>query len=173
MPYSFISLITVSWLQILWLPSFLLRLSVKKSAGRDNALAVSPYEFLGPLFAWFGSRDTNCLITVFSLCVYRFMPAFKTYSKIVSSDKDSIKGTYLVQIIISWKPIQITTKKLSKFTKKIIHVDDMIIHNIVKYLVQTRLRLWDLINEIEFGQDILQGCVSSYHLYIYIWFFWC
>jgi len=43
----------------------------------------------------------------------------------------------------------------------------MMIHNIVKYLVQTRLRLWELLlfsyptNEVEFGQDILQCCVSS------------
>ena len=190
-------MITVSWLQILWLPSFLLRLSVKKSAGRDNALAVSPYEFLGTLFAWFGSRDTNCLITVFSLCVYRFMPAFKTYSKIVSSNKDSTEGIYLVQIITSWKSMWTTTKKSSTFIKKIIHVDDMMIHNIIKYLVQTRLRLWDikrtnfkpescpadlfdnflawnllflyLTNEVEFGQDILQSCVSSFHLHV--WFF--
>ena len=28
--------------------------------------------------------------------------------------------------------------------KKITHVDDMMIHNLVKYLVQTRLRLWDI-----------------------------
>ena len=28
----------------------------------------------------------------------------------------------------------------SKFTKKITHIDDMMIHNLVKYLVQTRLR---------------------------------
>ena len=35
-------------------------------------------------------------------------------------------------------------KKSSKFTQKITHVDDMIIHNLVKYLVQTRLRLWDI-----------------------------
>jgi len=36
------------------------------------------------------------------------------------------------------------TKKSSKFTKKITHVDDMMIHNFVKYLVQTRLNLWDI-----------------------------
>ena len=76
-------------------------------------------------------------------------------------------------------------KKLSKFTKKISHIDDMMIHNFVKYLVQTQFRLWDikitnhldnllawnllflyLTNEVEFGQDILQGCVSSYHLHV-------
>ena len=39
--------------------------------------------------------------------------------------------------------MQTTTKILSKFTKKITHVDNMMIHNLVKYLVQTRLRLWD------------------------------
>ena len=43
-----------------------------------------------------------------------------------------------------WKLVQTTAKKLFKFTKKIIHVDDMMIHNFVKYLVQTRLRLWDI-----------------------------
>ena len=32
-------------------------------------------------------------------------------------------------------------KKSSKFTKKITHVDDMMIHNLVKYVAQTRLRL--------------------------------
>ena len=46
-------------------------------------------------------------------------------------------GTYLVQT----KPRQ---KKSSKFTKKITHVDDMMIHNLVKILVQTRLCLWDI-----------------------------
>ena len=60
-------------------------------------------------------------------------------------------------------------KKSSKFTKKITHVDDMMIHNLVKYRVQTRLRLWVflyLTNEVEFVQDILQDCVSSYHLHV-------
>ena len=95
----------------------------------------------------------------------------------------------------SWKLVQTTAKKLSKFSEKITHVDDMIIHNFVKYLVQTRLYLWDinnkfltnhlddldtflawnllflyLTNKVEFGQDILQGCVSSYHLHV--WFLW-
>ena len=54
------------------------------------------------------------------------------------------KGTYLVQTTTSWKPVQITAKKLSKFTKKITHVDDMMIYNLVKYLFQTQLRLWDI-----------------------------
>jgi hypothetical protein len=40
--------------------------------------------------------------------------------------------------------MQTTAKKSSKFTKKIIYVDDMMIHNLVKYLVQTRLRLLDI-----------------------------
>ena len=69
------------------------------------------------------------------------------------------------------------TKRSCKFTKKIIHIDDMITHNFAKYLLQTRLRLWDirillflyLTNEVEFGQDIFQDCVSSYHLHV--WFF--
>ena len=50
-------------------------------------------------------------------------------------------GIYLVETTTSRKPVQTTTKKSSKFTKKITHVDGMIIHNLVKYLVQTRLRL--------------------------------
>ena len=33
-------------------------------------------------------------------------------------------------------------KKSSKFVKKFTHIDDMMIHKLVKYLVQTRLRLW-------------------------------
>ena len=33
--------------------------------------------------------------------------------------------------------MQITVKMLSKFTKKITHIDDMMIHNFVKYFVQT------------------------------------
>ena len=39
--------------------------------------------------------------------------------------------------------MQTTAKKSSKF-KKITHIDDMMIHNFVKYLVQTRLHLWDM-----------------------------
>ena len=100
-------------------------------------------------------------------------------------------GTYLVQTTTLWKPVQTTAKKSSKFTKKITHVDDMMLYNLVKYLVQTRLCLWDikitifqarklsrwfvrnllilyLTNEVEFEKDILQNCVSSYHLYV--WF---
>jgi len=30
-------------------------------------------------------------------------------------------------------------KKSSKFTKTITHIDDMMIHNLVKYLVQTQI----------------------------------
>ena len=54
----------------------------------------------------------------------------------------------------SCKPQQ---KKLFKFTKKITHVDDMMIHNLVKYLVQTRLFLLFLYltNKVDFGQSIL------------------
>jgi hypothetical protein len=58
--------------------------------------------------------------------------------------------------------------------KKITQVDDMMIHNLVKYLVQTRLQTQSCkifcpnltLFEVEFGQDILQGCVSSYHLHM-------
>ena len=58
--------------------------------------------------------------------------------------------------------------------KKITNVDDTMIHNLVKYPVWTRLRLWNLlflylIIEVEFGQNILQDYVSSYHLNV--WFF--
>ena len=93
-------------------------------------------------------------------------------------------GTYLVQTTAfvktranhSWKPVQTMVKKSSKFIKKITHIDDIMIHNLVKYLVQTLFRLWDvkitnfyLTNEVEFGQDILHDCISSYHLHV--WFF--
>ena len=57
---------------------------------------------------------------------------------------ESKKRSYLVQTTTSWKPVQTTAKKSSKFTKKITHLDDMIIHNLVKYFVQTRLCLWDI-----------------------------
>ena len=50
-------------------------------------------------------------------------------------------GIYLVETTIFGKFVQITAKKSSKFTKKITHVDDMMIHNLVKYFVQTRLLL--------------------------------
>ena len=52
--------------------------------------------------------------------------------------------------------------------EKIAYIDDMMIHNLVKYLLQTQLRLLFLylINEVEFGHNILQGCVSSYHLHV-------
>jgi hypothetical protein len=40
-----------------------------------------------------------------------------------------------------WKPMQTTAKKSSKW-QKITHVDNMMIHNLVKYLVKTWLRLW-------------------------------
>jgi hypothetical protein len=36
---------------------------------------------------------------------------------------------------------QTTTKKLFKFIRKITHVDDMMIHNLVEYIIQTRLGL--------------------------------
>jgi len=35
--------------------------------------------------------------------------------------------------------MQTTAKKSPKFNKQITHVDDMMIHNLVKYLVQTRI----------------------------------
>ena len=53
-------------------------------------------------------------------------------------------ATYAMETSLLWKPVQTTIKKSSKFTKKITHADDMMTHDIVKYLVQTRLRLWDI-----------------------------
>ena len=53
--------------------------------------------------------------------------------------------------------------------KKITYVDDMMIHNFVNYSVQTRLEICYflyLTNEVEFGHDILQDYVSSYHLHV-------
>ena len=35
-------------------------------------------------------------------------------------------------------------KKAVQIHQKITHIDDMMIHNIVKYLVQTRLHLWNI-----------------------------
>ena len=51
---------------------------------------------------------------------------------------------YLVDIATFVKIRANHNKKLSKFTKQIKHVDDMMIHNLVKYLVQTWLCLWDI-----------------------------
>ena len=53
-------------------------------------------------------------------------------------------GTYLVQTTTSWKLVQTTAKRSSKLAKKITYVDDMMVHNFVKYLVQTQLLLWDI-----------------------------
>jgi hypothetical protein len=55
--------------------------------------------------------------------------------------------------MLLWKHMQTMTKTSSKFTQKITHVDDMMIHNLVKYLVKIRLRLWD-INITKFCQNI-------------------
>ena len=44
----------------------------------------------------------------------------------------------------SWKPAQIIPKKSQLNLPKITHVDNMMIHNLIKYLVQTRLYLWDI-----------------------------
>ena len=51
---------------------------------------------------------------------------------------------YQVQIIVFLKIRANHDKKSSKFIKKITHADDMMIHNLVKYLVQTQLCLWDI-----------------------------
>ena len=58
--------------------------------------------------------------------------------------RDIYTGTYQCKSQPPWKLVQTMTKKPSKFTKKITHVDDMMIHNLVKYLIQTRLCLWDI-----------------------------
>ena len=67
-----------------------------------------------------------------------------------------------MQTIISWKLVQITVKKSSKFTKKITHVDNMMIYNLVKYLVQTRLHLWDIkitnLKPESCPDDLLETC---------------
>ena len=52
-----------------------------------------------------------------------------------------LKGTFLVETTIFVKTYVNHDKKSSKFTKNITHVDDMITHNLVKYLVQIRLHL--------------------------------
>ena len=53
-------------------------------------------------------------------------------------------------------------KKSFKFTQKITHVDDMMIHNLVKYLVQIRLRLRDIKITIfkpeSWPDDLLEIC---------------
>ena len=58
--------------------------------------------------------------------------------------------------------MQTTAKKSSKFMKKITHIDDMMIHNLVKYLVQTRLRLLDIKITIfkpeSYPDDLLEIC---------------
>ena len=59
-------------------------------------------------------------------------------------------GTYLVETKFSWKSVETTTNKSSKFIKKITYVDDMMIHNLVKYIVQTRLRFWDILKFVIF-----------------------
>ena len=51
------------------------------------------------------------------------------------------ENTYVVQTTVFVKIRANHDKKSSKFTKKITHVDDIMIHNLVKYLVQIRLRL--------------------------------
>ena len=53
-----------------------------------------------------------------------------------------VEGTpEVIKLNFREKPVQTTTKKSSKFTRKITHVGDMMIHNLLKYLVQTRLHL--------------------------------
>ena len=53
-------------------------------------------------------------------------------------------------------------KRSSKFTKKITHLDDMMIHNFTKYFIQTRLRLWDIeitiFKQENCADDLLEIC---------------
>ena len=62
-----------------------------------------------------------------------------SFKKLARTRRLRCLGTYLVETKLSWKSVQTMTKKSSKFMKKITHVDDMMIHNLVKYLVQSRL----------------------------------
>ena len=101
-------------------------------------------------------------------------------------------GTYLVQATTWRKSVKTIVKKSSKFTKKnhtsrwydgtqpykISCPNSTSSVRYKKNKFQARkLSIWFvrnllflyLINEVEFGQDILQGCVSSYHLHM--WFF--
>ena len=58
--------------------------------------------------------------------------------------------------------MQTITKKSSKFTQKITHVDDMMIHNLVKYHIQTRIRLRDIkitnFKPKSYPDDLLEIC---------------
>ena len=96
-----------------------------------------------------------------------------------------------MQTITFWKLVQTTAKKSSKFAKKITHVDDMMIHNLVKHFVQTRLRLWDIkttnFKPTSCPDDLLEICYFNisqtklsldkifykvmYHHIIYMWDF--
>ena len=92
----------------------------------------------------------------------------------------------------SWKSVQTTAKKLSKFIKKnhtyrwyydtqSCKISCSNLTSFVRYknnkFQANKLSKWFVINllflyltnEVEFGQDILKDCVSSYHLYV--WFF--
>ena len=100
--------------------------------------------------------------------------------------------TYLVETKFLWKFVQITTKKLSKFTKNfytyrwyddtqsckiscprttsfVWYKNNKFLTNHLDNLLAWNLLFLYLTNEVESGQDILQGCVSSYHLHV--WFF--
>ena len=91
----------------------------------------------------------------------------------------------------SWKSKQTTTKKLSKFTQKnhtcrwyndtqsckifcpnsawfVRYKNNKFLTNHLDNFLAWNLLFLYLTNEIEFGQDILQDCVSSYHLHV--WF---
>jgi len=50
-------------------------------------------------------------------------------------------ATYLVKTTTFVKTHTNHGKKSSKFTQKIKHLNDMMTHNLVKYFIQTRLRL--------------------------------
>ena len=79
----------------------------------------------------------------------------------------SYRATYAMETSLLWKLVQTTAKGSSKFIKKITHVDDMMIHNIVQYHVQTRFRLWD-IKVTNFICNKLFGQLSGLKFVIFI-----
>ena len=76
-----------------------------------------------------------------------------------------------MQTELLWKPIQTMTKKSYKFMKKITHIDDMMIHNLVKYLVQTQLRLWDLLLSGQLVGLKFVILISHKRSWVWTWYF--
>ena len=79
------------------------------------------------------------------ICTVHFCTEIHRALTLLWSIRFQVEGTpEVIKLNFREKPVQTTTKKSSKFIKKSIHVDDMMIHNFIKYLIQTRLRLWDI-----------------------------